>query len=53
MWTKLLVDAKAIDAIYSAAPSLLEARLHEVRLHQDGPRASLRFDLKDYPQQPS
>jgi hypothetical protein len=52
MWTKLLVNAKAIDAIYSEAPSLLKTRLHEVRLHQDGPRVSLRIELNDYPKHP-
>jgi hypothetical protein len=52
MWTRLLGNSEAIDAVYAKAPSLLKARLHEVRLHHDGPRISLRLDLNEFPEQP-
>lgn len=41
-----------IESIYSQAPSLDRVRLHEVRLHQDGPRISLRLDLNEFPDNP-
>jgi hypothetical protein len=41
-----------MESIYSKAPSLCDVRLHEVRLHQDGPRVSVRVDLNQFPDMP-
>jgi|688.fasta_scaffold288525_2 hypothetical protein len=51
-WIDYLGNKLAVDSVYSAAPSLVDVRLHEVRLHQDGPRVSLRLDLNDFPDNP-
>lgn len=51
-WTNHLGNKLPVESIYSKAPSLVEVRLHEVRLHQDGPRISLRIDLNEFPDNP-
>jgi hypothetical protein len=52
-WLDSLVDARPVRAIFgSAIPSLTQVALHEVRLHRDGPRVLLRFDLADFPAEP-
>ncbi|NIM40577.1 MAG: hypothetical protein GTN84_06170 [Hydrogenophaga sp.] len=52
-WTDLLRDAAPIKAIYGLhLPTLEGIDLHEICLHRDGPRALLRFDLKDFPSFP-
>lgn len=38
--------------LFPKAPSLHCARVFEVVLHQDGPRALIRFDLNEFPEQP-
>jgi hypothetical protein len=48
-WVRCLDNSKPIDAIFSDSPSLANVRVHEVVLHQDGPRLSVRFDLNDFP----
>ena len=51
-WIDHLNNKLPIKSIYSLAPSLVNVRLHEVRLHQDGPRVSLRLDLNEFPDNP-
>lgn len=51
-WTECLGNSLPITSIYPKIPSLNNVRLHEVRLHQDGPTVSLRFDLDSYPDNP-
>lgn len=53
-WIRFLADARALQGIYGAdIPSLHDVDLHEVSLHRDGPRATLRFDLATFPASPS
>ena len=52
-WIQLLAKARALEDIYGAdPPSLRGVDLHEVALHRDGPRATLRFDLAGFPASP-
>lgn len=51
-WTNHLGNKLPIESIYKIAPALTNVRLHEVRLHQDGARLSVRFDLNDFPESP-
>lgn len=51
-WTNYLGNKLPVESIYSKIPLLNQLRLHEVRLHQDGPRVSLRFDLNEFPDKP-
>lgn len=49
-WTNFLLNAEKIAAIFPGeVPSLVDVDLHEVVLHRDGPRITLRFDLANYP----
>lgn len=52
LWTECLLNAKPIESMYSIPPPLDRIRLLEVRLHQDGPRVSLRVDLNVFPDNP-
>lgn len=52
-WISYLADASPVRAIYgSDCPDLELISLHELVLHRDGPRAVLRFDLKEFPNTP-
>jgi Immunity protein 50 len=51
-WIKYVGNKQSVESIFSKAPSLAEVRLHEIRLHQDGPRISLRLDLNEFPDNP-
>ena len=52
-WIDEAADNYFLKMLYPMASPLLDAvRLHEVKLHQDGPVVSLRFDLNEYPAQP-
>jgi len=51
-WIDCLDNKLPVESFYAVAPSLTDVRLHEVRLHQDGPRVSLRIDLNDFPDNP-
>jgi hypothetical protein len=52
-WIDTLNDNVFLRALFPQSdPSLNATRLHELRLHQDGPAILLRFDLEDYPEQP-
>ncbi|WP_417534256.1 Imm50 family immunity protein [Marinobacterium stanieri] len=52
-WTDFVLKTEAIKSIYGAdLPRLEKLNLHEVTLHHDGPRAILRFDLCNYPNNP-
>ncbi|MCF6525064.1 Imm50 family immunity protein [Streptomyces sp. JJ36] len=52
-WTTILSDAGGIDHVYGGyPPELAQVRLHEVTVHRDGPRVTLRLDLPLYPQSP-
>ena len=47
-----LLNAMPIRAIFSTDPSLDQVALHEVRMRDDGPGASLRFELSSFPSDP-
>lgn len=51
-WIDCLGNKLPVNSVYSVAPPLADVRLHEVRLHQDGPRVSLRLDLNEFPENP-
>lgn len=52
-WLDAVDDARAVRAIYGDdVPSLTAVPVHEIRLHRDGPRVTLRFDLSSYPATP-
>ncbi len=51
-WTNHLGNKLPVESLYSEPPLLDQLRLHEVRLHQDGPRISLRLDLNEFPDRP-
>ena len=52
-WLDLLEDDRGLSAIYGdEVPSLTCVALHEISLHRDGPRVTLRFDLPEYPVHP-
>ena len=51
-WTQYLGNPLPIKSVYSTVPSLENVRLQEIRLHQDGPRVSLRIDLNSFPENP-
>ncbi len=52
-WTDNLVDASPLSSIFGTeVPTLNDIDLHEVRLHRDGPRVLLRFDMRDFPARP-
>jgi hypothetical protein len=52
-WTELLVDARAVRAVYGVnPPSLANLTMHELCLHRDGPRAVLHADIAGLPENP-
>ncbi|SCF18481.1 Immunity protein 50 [Micromonospora viridifaciens] len=52
-WVDLLSESHGIRAIYGEdLPALTSVDLHEFALHRDGPRATLRFDLPQFPKSP-
>ncbi|RKN22114.1 hypothetical protein D7147_05175 [Micromonospora musae] len=52
-WVDLLSESHGIRAIYGEdLPALTSVDLHELVLHRDGPRATLRFDLSQFPKSP-
>ncbi|WCM88931.1 Imm50 family immunity protein [Acidovorax sp. NCPPB 3576] len=53
-WLEMLADgAGAIRAIYGEKiPGLENLEIHELIIHHDGPRVSLRFDLPEFPVRP-
>ena len=51
-WIDLISRAEFLRRLFPTAPSLTGIRVHEVSLHQDGPRVVIRFDLNDFPKQP-
>jgi len=53
-WLEILTDGSAaVKAIYGdLVPKLNNLEFHELIVHQDGPRVSLRFDLAEFPSQP-
>jgi hypothetical protein len=53
VWTENLVEATALEAIYGRdTPSLEGINLHGIDIQRDGPRVTLRFDLREFPKQP-
>ncbi len=52
MWLDCLAFKEKISDIFQKLPSVDEVYLHELRLHQDGPHLTLRFNLKEYPEAP-
>jgi hypothetical protein len=51
-WIDILENHQFLKTLFpNTAPSLDGIRLHEVRLHQDGPIVGLSFDLTEYPAQ--
>jgi Immunity protein 50 len=52
-WVDLLSEPQGIRASYGDhVPDLTAVDLHEVILHRDGPRATLRLDLPEFPESP-
>ncbi|WP_374250829.1 Imm50 family immunity protein [Micromonospora sp. R77] len=52
-WVDLLLEPRGIRAIYGEDPPTLTAvDLHDLVLHRDGPRATLRLDLAQFPRKP-
>lgn len=52
-WVDALSDAGPIKGVYrQEVPSLAGVVLHEICLHRDGPRITLRFDLPSFPADP-
>jgi hypothetical protein len=52
-WTDFLLNPEKIHWIFPNAERLLDdVELHEVTLHRDGPRATLRFNAATYPERP-
>jgi hypothetical protein len=52
-WLDVLSDAGPVHGVYGDdVPPLTGVVLHEISLHRDGPRATLRFDLPVFPSQP-
>lgn len=54
IWLDSLDDDRPIRAVYGEQfPSLTAVVFHEVCLHRDGPRVTLRLDLSEFPAHPS
>jgi hypothetical protein len=51
-WIASLENRLPVTSLYSVPPTLNEVRVFEIRLHQDGPRMSVRFDLNEFPDKP-
>lgn len=52
-WLEVVHDSHKIHAIYGEeAPALRGVSLHEITIHRDGPNATLRIDLPDFPSSP-
>ncbi len=51
-WIDLVGSGEFLRKLFPRAPSLRGVRVLEVDLHQDGPRALIRFDLNEFPEQP-
>ncbi|WP_080671708.1 Imm50 family immunity protein [Salinispora cortesiana] len=52
-WIDLLGKPDGIRAVYGEdLPTLSSVDLHELSLHRDGPLATLRFDLAEFPRRP-
>ena len=52
-WLDLVSRAEGLRAIFGATIPRLDAiRLHEIRVHRDGPTVTLRFDLAEFPASP-
>ncbi|WP_434385794.1 Imm50 family immunity protein [Melittangium boletus] len=51
-WIDVLDRPVFLRTLFPVAPPLRKVRIFELRLHQDGPRVMLRFDLNDFPAEP-
>lgn len=52
-WFELLVNSQAVKSIYKdEVPSLRDVDVHSLLLYRDGPKLSIRLNLKDYPSNP-
>ncbi|EPD6703408.1 Imm50 family immunity protein [Cronobacter dublinensis] len=52
-WTDVLVDKIKVSSIFKEEePSLYNIDIHEIILHRDGPKITLRFNLENYPSDP-
>ena len=51
-WIEHLIDSEQILAIFGRSPNIENARLFQVQLCQDGPIATLNFEIDDYPSNP-
>lgn len=52
MWHELAENPKAMAQLYKTVPSLEGLELHELLLHRDGPRLTLKADLACFPDAP-
>src|SRR5437868_1445686 len=51
-WNELATDSRGLLEVFQDCPSLDEAVLMEIIFHQDGPRVTMRINLRDYPRRP-
>jgi len=52
-WIDTLVDKKKVTSIFNGEePSLYNVDIHDIVFHRDGPRISIRFNLRNYPSSP-
>ena len=49
MWSDLVDNPEFIRQLYAVEPGLENVKIHEVNLHRDGPRLSVRFEIQDFP----
>ena len=47
-----VTNPEAIERVFGDSPSLENVSIHEIGLHRDGPRVTLRFDVPEYPKNP-
>lgn len=53
LWTDYLVNPQYINSIYHEdKPNLNNVDIHEIVFHRDGPKISIRMNLKEYPNIP-
>lgn len=50
-WIECLGNKSSIASLFSTPPALRDVRIHEITLHQDGPRVTVRIDLNELPDQ--
>ena len=52
MWYEVCLNPAAMTHLYEVPPPLDRVEVHEVILHRDGPRLTLRIELPAFPDNP-